>query len=85
MSEAIHKFEYSVQPVAAESFPELLPNGGFEATTPYRRVTWLGETEQEAIGAMLYGLCDLAKRGYLDPSAPHAPGGTTSTPEHEPA
>jgi len=61
----IHSFEYSVGPG---------PDGGFAATTPYRQVFWLGDTEQEAIGAMLFGLCDLVKRGCLDPADPHAPG-----------
>lgn len=80
MSKTINKFEYSVLSVSASTFPELLPNGGFQATTPYRRVTWLGATEQEAIGAMLYGLCDLVKRGCLDPENPHAPADSDVPP-----
>lgn len=49
-------------------------SGMWEATTPYRAVVWIGETRDEAIGAMLYGLCEMTKKGYIDPEKPYAPG-----------
>lgn len=49
-------------------------SGMWEATTPYRAVVWLGETRDEAIAAMIYGLCEMIKKGYIDPERPYAPG-----------
>lgn len=59
-----HVFEYEVTPTA----------DGFEASTPYRKVVYLGSTEQEAMGAMLKGVAELAWRGSLDPEAPGRKG-----------
>lgn len=70
-SKTIYKFEYEVKRLEPGQC-KYLPNGGYIATTPYRMVDWGGETEEEAIGSMLYGLCDLVKRGCLDPDDPHA-------------
>jgi hypothetical protein len=64
---SITALEYEVKPAPPT---DLLPEGGYQATTPYRHIVWLGATEKEAIGSMLYGLCDLVKRGCLDPDAP---------------
>ena len=60
----MHTFEYEVKPAAA----------GFEARTPYRQVVYLGETEREAIGAMLKGVAELAWRGHLHPEHPERQG-----------
>lgn len=59
-----HVFEYEVKPTES----------GFEARTPYREIVYLGSTEQEAIGAMLKGVAELAWRGSLDPAAPERKG-----------
>lgn len=55
-----HVFAYEVKPT----------EGGFEASIPYRQVVYLGSTEQEAVGAMLKGVAELAWKGSLDPAAP---------------
>lgn len=49
-------------------------SGLFEAKTPYREVVWLGETEEEAIRSMLYGVAELARSGAMDPDRPHSKG-----------
>lgn len=59
-----HVFAYEVKPVGK----------GFEASTPYRQIVYLGETEQEAIGAMLKGVAELAWSGSMDPAAPERKG-----------
>lgn len=57
-------FAYEVKPVGA----------GFEARTPYRQVVYWGETEKDAIGAMLKGVADLAWKGHLHPEQPERKG-----------
>jgi hypothetical protein len=57
-------FDYEVKETAT----------GFEASTPYRQVVYLGETEEEAIGAMLKGVAELAWYGSMDPADPDRKG-----------
>lgn len=49
-------------------------DGTWTARTPYREVLWTGDTEKEAIGAMLRGVCELSRDGKLDPEAPSERG-----------
>lgn len=48
----------------------------FEAEVPYRQITWGGATEAEAVGAMLHGVAELARRGSIHADHPERPGVT---------
>lgn len=54
----------------------LLPHGKvhFAAMAPYRGCVWTGETTEEAIGGMLHGYAELARKGNIDPSHPNDKG-----------
>jgi hypothetical protein len=76
-------FEFVVKKVAAgvdtvidPKEAHLLPHGKvhFAAMAPYRACVWTGETPEEALGCMLNGYADLARRGSIDPSNPTAKG-----------
>jgi hypothetical protein len=74
-----YAFEFSVKQAEVGDGCEPAP-GKYEARTPYRDVVWFGDTEQEAIGCMLRGLCELGRSGALNPDDPHAPGKAAATP-----
>lgn len=60
----MNTFEYEVKAAAV----------GFEARTPYRDIVYWGDTEKEAIGAMLKGVAELAWKGHLHPEQPERKG-----------
>lgn len=41
----------------------------YEAFTPYRQVTYVGTTREEAIAVMLFGVAELARNGDFNPHA----------------
>lgn len=63
-----HMFEYSVAK-KTENGREF-----FEASTPYRQVVWIGDTESDAIGRMMFGVAELSRSGSIDPKNPFLPG-----------
>jgi len=46
----------------------------YEAKTPYRDITFVGKTLEEAVGAMLKGVALLARCGSFNPEQPQLPG-----------
>jgi hypothetical protein len=54
----------------------LLPHGKvhFAAMAPYRSCVWTGETPEEAIGGMIHGYAEFARKGNIDPSHPNDKG-----------
>jgi hypothetical protein len=49
-------------------------DGKFEASCKARNVVCVGETADEALGALVKYYCDLGRRGCIDPSNPEALG-----------
>lgn len=42
----------------------------YEATTPYRNCVWTGYSQEEAVGAMLKGVAEMARDGSINPARP---------------
>lgn len=61
-------FEYRVHKVVEDGAEHYI------AFTPYRAIVWTGGTVASAVGAMLHGVADLARKGSLNPSNPHDKG-----------
>lgn len=59
-------------PAADESGVKYAPV--FEAFTPFRQVTYVGTTREEAIASMLFGVADLARQGAFNPHEAMAKG-----------
>lgn len=78
-------FEFTLRSITAgvdtkidPSEAHLLAHGSvfYSATTPYRAVSWTGDTPGEALGSMLRGFSELARSGALDPRDPNKKGAT---------
>lgn len=48
----------------------------YEAWTPFRQITYVGKTREEAIAHMLFGVAELARKGSFNPADPTAKGST---------
>lgn len=48
--------------------------GPFEAWTPYRMISYSGETPEQAVANMLHGIAKLAREGALNPDQPSDAG-----------
>lgn len=46
----------------------------YQAWTPFRNITYVGTTREEAISAMLFGVAELARNGSFNPNDPMAKG-----------
>ncbi len=48
----------------------------YSATTPYRAMSWTGDTPGAALGGMLRGFSELSRSGALNPKNPNQKGAT---------
>lgn len=72
----VNKRESAASPGPDVTDDHLQKYGRFEAWTPYRMCTYVGETPEQAIANMLHGVADLARSGHMDPNQPDAVGQT---------
>lgn len=66
------EFEFVVRRV-----PDAPDNDGktyYTAETPYRAIVYCGSTPELAIGAMLHGVAELARKGSMNPADPSERG-----------
>lgn len=72
----VKKVTAGVDTVIDPKEAHLLPHGKvhFAAMAPYRGCIWTGDTPEEAIGSMLHGYAELARKGNIDPNHPNDTG-----------
>lgn len=70
-------FDFCIKKIIPGKHTAADDNGGipyYSGSTPYRRVSYLGATAEEAIGGLLCGTAVLARSGSINPEQPAEPG-----------
>lgn len=70
----VNKIDPSLPPEGAQTPESAVKYGPYEAWTPYRMVSYSGESPEQAIAAMLHGVARLARDGAMHPDRPSDQG-----------